>query len=68
MRSGAAVFLNEGAGSARTEHVRRAVDLARRALDADLHVTATRDIDELTDWLTERIGQRSNATGPRMVL
>ncbi|MEA2652002.1 MAG: diacylglycerol kinase [Chloroflexota bacterium] len=55
MRSGAAVFLNEGAGSARTDHVRRAVDLARRALDADLHVTATRDVDELTVWLTERI-------------
>jgi diacylglycerol kinase (ATP) len=53
--SGAAVFLNEGAGSARTDHVRRAVELARRALDADLHVTATRDIAELSAWLTERI-------------
>lgn len=56
MGEGAAVFLNEGAGSARTEHVRRAVELARRALDADLHVTATRDVEELTTWLTERIG------------
>ena len=55
MRSGAAVFLNEGAGSARTDQVRRAVELARRALDADLHVIATRDIGELTTWLTERI-------------
>lgn len=55
MRSGAAVFLNEGAGSARTDHVRRAVELARRALDADLHVIATRDVDELTAWLTERV-------------
>lgn len=55
MSSGAAVFLNEGAGSARTDPVRRAVELARRALDADLHVTATRDVAELTAWLTERI-------------
>ena len=55
MRSGAAVFLNEGAGSARTDHVQRAVDLARRALDADLHVIASRDVDEITTWLTERI-------------
>ena len=55
MRGSAAVFLNEGAGSARTDHVRRAVELARRALDADLHVTATRNVDELTAWLTERI-------------
>lgn len=55
MRAGAAVFLNEGAGSARTDHVRRAVELARRALDADLHVTATRDVEELRTWLTERI-------------
>ena len=55
MTAGAAVFLNEGAGSARTDHVRRSVELARRALDADLHVTATRDVDELTAWLAERI-------------
>lgn len=55
MRSGAAVFLNEGAGSARTDRVRRAVELARRALDADLHVTATRDVGELRAWLAERI-------------
>jgi diacylglycerol kinase (ATP) len=51
----AAVFLNEGAGSARTNRVRRAVELARRALDADLHVTATRDVAELDAWLRERI-------------
>jgi diacylglycerol kinase family enzyme len=51
----AAVFLNEGAGSARTDRVRRAVELARRALDADLHVTATRDASELDAWLRERI-------------
>ena len=55
MSPGAAVFLNEGAGSARTDHVRRAVELARRALDADLHVTSTRNVEELTGWLAERI-------------
>ena len=55
MTRGAAVFLNEGAGSARTDRVRRAVALARRALDADLHVIATRDIDELAAWMGERI-------------
>lgn len=51
----AAIFLNEGAGSARSDRVRRAVDLARRALDADLHVTATRDTGELAAWLAARI-------------
>ncbi|MCV0402539.1 MAG: hypothetical protein K5924_02385 [Chloroflexi bacterium] len=57
----AAVFLNEGAGSARTEPVRRAVDLARRTLDADLHVIATRDVAELSAWLTDRIGEYETA-------
>jgi diacylglycerol kinase (ATP) len=52
---GAAVFVNEAAGSARTDRVRRAVELARRALDADLHVTATRDADEFRGWLAERV-------------
>ena len=51
----AAIFLNEGAGSARSRHVRRTVDLARRALDADLHVTATRDAGELAAWLAARM-------------
>ena len=55
MAARAAVFLNEGAGSARSERVRRAVELARRALGADLHVTATRDVGDLTAWLEERI-------------
>jgi diacylglycerol kinase (ATP) len=32
------------------------VELATHALDADLHVTATRDADELGAWLRERIG------------
>jgi len=48
---GAAVFLNEAAGSAGTERVRRMVELARAALDADLHVTATRDPAEMAAWL-----------------
>ena len=51
----AAIFLNEGAGSARSDRVRRAVDLACRGLDADLHVTATRDTGELAAWLAARI-------------
>ena len=36
--------------------MRSAVSLARRALDADLHVTATRDRDELRAFLDERLG------------
>lgn len=61
MTTGAAVFLNEGAGSARSPRVRRAIELTRHALDADLHVTATRDATELAAWLTERIGDYSTA-------
>jgi diacylglycerol kinase (ATP) len=57
----AAVFLNEGAGSARGDQVRRAVELARRALDADLHTTATRDADEFGGWLRERIDRYETA-------
>jgi diacylglycerol kinase family enzyme len=52
----AAIFVNEGAGSAHSKRVRSAVSLARRALDADLHVTATRDRAELRAFLDERIG------------
>lgn len=51
----AAIFLNEGAGTARSDRVRRAVDATRSALDADLHVTATRDAAELETWLRGRI-------------
>lgn len=51
----AAVFLNEGAGSADSSRVRRAVGLVRAALDADLHVTATREPAEFDAWLRERI-------------
>jgi diacylglycerol kinase (ATP) len=57
----AAVFLNEGAGSARSERVRRAVDLVRRALDADLHVVATRNGSELEAFLRERIDPYATA-------
>lgn len=35
--------------------MRRGVELARHALDADLHVTATRDVDEFGAWLGERV-------------
>ncbi len=35
--------------------MRRAVDLVRRALDADRHVTATRDAAELAAWMRERV-------------
>ena len=52
----AGVFVNEGAGSAHSARVRTAVALTRRALDADLHVTDTRDRDELAAFLAERIG------------
>jgi diacylglycerol kinase (ATP) len=48
------IFVNEGAGSARSERVRLTVELARVTLAADLHVTATRDVAELTAWLGER--------------
>lgn len=51
----AVVLLNEAAGSARSERVRAAVDLTRRSLDADLHVIATRDADELAAWTRERL-------------
>jgi diacylglycerol kinase (ATP) len=47
-----AVFLNEGARSGRTPRVRRAVELVRRALDADLHVLASRTPEEVRAWLT----------------
>ena len=52
----AAIFVNEGAGSAHSSRVRSTVALARRALDADMHVTATRDRDELRAFLDDRLG------------
>lgn len=51
-----AIFVNEGAGSAHSKRVRTAVSLARRALDADIHVTATRDRAELRAFIDERLG------------
>ncbi|MEO8247644.1 MAG: diacylglycerol kinase family protein, partial [Chloroflexota bacterium] len=55
-RAGAtAIILNEGAGSARTPHVRRAVEATRRLLDADLHVTSTRDPKTLMAWLHDTL-------------
>jgi diacylglycerol kinase family enzyme len=50
----AAIFLNAGAGSAGSPRIRRAVDLARAALDADLHVISTRNANELAAFLAER--------------
>jgi diacylglycerol kinase (ATP) len=55
----AAIFVNEGAGSAHSSRVRSTVALARRALDADMHVTATRDRDELRAFLDDRLGDYS---------
>jgi diacylglycerol kinase (ATP) len=51
----AAIVVNQRAGSASTSRVRRSVELVRRALDADLHVAATRDPAEMAAWLRERI-------------
>lgn len=51
----AAIFVNEGAGSAHSARVQAAVSLTRRALDADLHVTETRSVDELRAFLDERL-------------
>jgi len=51
----AAIFLNRGAGGAGQDRVGRAVELARRALDADLHVTETREPAEFRDWLLDHV-------------
>ncbi len=60
-RPPAGIFLNEGAGSGRSELTRRTVELARRALDADLHVTATRDAGELAAWIGARLDPYATA-------
>jgi diacylglycerol kinase family enzyme len=52
----AAIVLNEAAGSADTERVRRTVELVRSRLGADQLLVATRDPAELEAWLRERIG------------
>lgn len=51
----AAIVVNEGAGTARTDRVRRAIAATRRLLDADLHVTSTRDPAALRHWLEARL-------------
>ncbi len=56
IRQSAAIFLNRASASGRSSRTRRAVDLARARLDADLHVVDTRDPDELVAWLAEHIG------------
>ena len=54
-RGPAAILLNRGAASAGSRRVRRAVELARRALNADLHEANTRDPNELKRWMDERV-------------
>ena len=54
-RNAAAIFVNQGAGSAHSPRVRRAIELTHRALDADVHVTATRDVAELDAWMRQRL-------------
>ncbi|HEY7525396.1 MAG TPA: diacylglycerol kinase family protein [Candidatus Limnocylindria bacterium] len=51
MTAPVAILLNEGAGSARSERVRRSVELVRVLLHAELHVTATRDAEALAAWM-----------------
>ena len=51
----AAIFVNEAAGSARTRRARRTIELAQRALGADIHIVATRDQAELREWMEARI-------------
>lgn len=53
-RSGAAIFFNQAASTAHTDRVRRMVDLARTALDAELH--AAPGPDQLRQSLRERMG------------
>lgn len=57
----AAIFLNRAAASAATPRVRRAVDLTRAWLDADLHVIDSGDPDELVLWMEERIASYRTA-------
>jgi diacylglycerol kinase family enzyme len=57
----AAVLLNRAAASAGSRRVQRAVELTRAALDADLHVAATRDPDELAAWMAELLDRYRTA-------
>jgi diacylglycerol kinase family enzyme len=56
-----AIFVNEAAGSGRTDRVRRTVELARHALDAEVHTVATRVAADYGGWLGERIGEYATA-------
>jgi diacylglycerol kinase family enzyme len=58
----AAIFVNEGAGTATSRRVRRTVELARRGLSADVFVTATRSAPKLGAWL------QAHAAGYRTVV
>lgn len=55
-RRPAAILVNRAAASAGTRRVRRAVELVRSALDADLHEADTRDAAELAAWMDQRVG------------
>jgi diacylglycerol kinase (ATP) len=55
VREPAAILLNRGAASAGNRRVARAVALTRAALDADVHIADTRDVDELRAWMSERV-------------
>jgi diacylglycerol kinase family enzyme len=57
----AAVLVNRAAASAGSRRVQRAVELTRAALNADLHVAATRDPDELAAWMGEQLGRYRTA-------
>jgi diacylglycerol kinase family enzyme len=57
----AAIFLNRGAGGAGQDRVGRTVELARHALDADLHVTETREPAEFEAWLSEHVAAYDTA-------
>lgn len=61
LRRPAAIFLNRASAAGRSARTVRAVELAQRALDADLHVAETRDPDELVVWLEESIGRYATA-------
>lgn len=60
-RRPAAIYLNRASAAGRSARTADAVELARRALDADLHVAETRDPDELVVWLEESIGRYATA-------
>jgi diacylglycerol kinase (ATP) len=51
----AAIFLNQASAAGRSDRTERTVELARAALDADLHVADTRNPDELVAWMEERL-------------